>query len=55
MKYGFPKYILLAIGAILLMMAGASVGTTGATAAPLVALTDTADPELEPDGVRSST
>jgi len=44
MKYGLPKYILLAIGAILLMMAGASVGTTGIAAAPLMALTDTAEP-----------
>jgi uncharacterized repeat protein (TIGR01451 family) len=44
MKYGLPKYVLLAIGAILLMMAGASVGTTGTAAAPLMAITDTAEP-----------
>jgi len=44
MKYGLPKYILLAIGAILLMIAGASVGTTGTAAAPLMAITDTAEP-----------
>ena len=44
MKYGLPKYILLSIGTILLMIAGASVGTTGTAAAPLMAITDTAEP-----------
>ena len=44
MKYGLPKYVLLAVGAILLMIAGASVGTTGTAAAPLMAITDTAEP-----------
>jgi uncharacterized repeat protein (TIGR01451 family) len=44
MKYGLPKYILLSIGAILLMIAGASIGTTGTVAAPLMAITDTAEP-----------
>ncbi len=44
MKYGLPKYVLLAIGAILLMIAGASVGTTGTAAAPLMAITNTAEP-----------
>ncbi len=44
MKYGLPKYALLTLGAILLMLAGASAGTTGTAAAPLMALTDTAEP-----------
>jgi uncharacterized repeat protein (TIGR01451 family) len=44
MKYGLAKYVLLAVGAILLLMAGASVGTASTAAAPLAALTDTAEP-----------
>jgi uncharacterized repeat protein (TIGR01451 family) len=44
MKYGLPKYVLLAIGGILLMLAGASVGTTSTAAAPLMAITNTAEP-----------
>jgi uncharacterized repeat protein (TIGR01451 family) len=44
MKYGLPKYVLLAIGAILLLMASASVGTAGTAAAPLAAITDTVEP-----------
>src|SRR5215212_5676058 len=44
MTNSLPKYILLTIGAILLMIAGASVGSTGTAAAPLMALTDTAEP-----------
>jgi uncharacterized repeat protein (TIGR01451 family) len=44
MKYGLPKFVLLAIGSILLIMAAASVGTTGTAAAPLMAITDTAEP-----------
>jgi len=44
MKYGLPKYVLLSIGAILLIMAGTSVGTTGTAAAPLMAITNTAEP-----------
>jgi uncharacterized repeat protein (TIGR01451 family) len=44
MKYGLAKYVLLAVGAILLMIAGASVGTASTAAAPLMALTDTAEP-----------
>jgi uncharacterized repeat protein (TIGR01451 family) len=44
MKYGLPKYILLAIGAMLLMLAGAMAGTTGTAAAPLMAITNTAEP-----------
>src|SRR4029453_7797551 len=44
MKYGLPKYVLLAIGAILLLMASASVGATGTVAAPLTAITDTVEP-----------
>src|SRR6476619_3217653 len=44
MKYGLPKYVLLTIGAILLMIAGASVGTSGTAAAPRMAITDTVEP-----------
>ncbi|MEO7912959.1 MAG: DUF11 domain-containing protein [Roseiflexaceae bacterium] len=44
MTSSLPKYALLTIGAVLLMIAGASVGTTGTAAAPLMALTDTAEP-----------
>jgi len=44
MTNSLPKYVLLTIGAILLMIAGASVGPTGTAAAPLMALTDTAEP-----------
>jgi uncharacterized repeat protein (TIGR01451 family) len=44
MKYGLPKYVLLAIGTISLLLAGASVGTAGTDAAPLMAITDTAEP-----------
>jgi uncharacterized repeat protein (TIGR01451 family) len=44
MKYGLPKYVLLAIGATLLLIAGASVSTTGTAAAPLTAITDTVEP-----------
>jgi len=39
-----PKYVLLTIGATLLMLAGASVGPTGTAAAPLMAITDTVEP-----------
>lgn len=39
-----PKYVLLTIGVVLLMLASASVGTTGTAAAPLMAITDTAEP-----------
>jgi uncharacterized repeat protein (TIGR01451 family) len=44
MNYGLPKYVLLAIGTMLLMMAGASVGTASTAAAPLTAITNTAEP-----------
>lgn len=44
MKYGLPKYVLLAVGTILLLMAGASVGTSSTVAAPLAAITNTVEP-----------
>ena len=44
MNNGLPKYVLLATGTILLMLAGALVGTVGTAAAPLMAITNTAEP-----------
>jgi uncharacterized repeat protein (TIGR01451 family) len=44
MNSRLPKYILLIIGTVLLLLAGAMAGTPGTAAAPRLAITDTAEP-----------